>query len=85
MLIEFFLSIFWMSLIFTGHFVSLKLGSFAKSLSALIILAGWWSSGCNYLTKQHLKHSLSSISWVLIKPFLGWSNSFSNLIITAIR
>ena len=52
----------------------------AKYLSAYIILAGGWSAGFKYLTKHHLKHSLSSIFSVLINPFRGWSNSFGNLV-----
>ena len=76
---EFFSSILWRSLIVTANF-SLKSSSFAKYLPAFVILAGWWSAGCKYLTKHHLKDSLSSIFWILIKPFLGWSAAFGNLI-----
>ena len=50
----------------TGNFMSLKWISLAKSLSLFLILAEWWSAEC--LTKQHLKHSLASIFWILIKP-----------------
>ena len=51
----------------TGNVMSLKWISLAKSLSLFLILAEWWSAEC--LTKQHLKHSLASIFWILIKPF----------------
>ena len=69
-----------MSLTLTRKFMSLKQSFLARSLSIFIIPAGWWSAGFNYLTKNHLKDSLSLVLWILIKPFLGWSNSFSNLI-----
>ena len=75
MYIEFFFSILRMSLVFTGNFMFLKSSLFAKSLSAFVILAGF-----KYLTKHHLNHSLSSVFLILINPFLGWSNSFGNLI-----
>ena len=76
----FFFSILWMSLDFTGNFMSLKSSLFAKSLSAFVLLHGWWYAEFNYLTKHHSKHSLSSAFWMLNKPFLGWFNSFGNLI-----
>ena len=55
--------------------MSLKSSFLAKSLSAFVILAGWWFAGFKYLTVLHLKHSLSSIFLILINPFLRWSNS----------
>ena len=77
---EFLFLIVWMPLILTGEFMSLTSTVLAKSLSTFIILAGLWSAGFKDLTKHHLKHSLSSIFWILIIPILGWSNSFGNLI-----
>ena len=77
---EFFFSILWMSLILTGNLMSLKSSLFAKSLSAFVVLIWLWSAGFKYQTKHHLKQSLSSIFWILLNPFLGWSNSFGNLI-----
>ena len=76
--LEFFFSTLWMSLFFTGIFMSLKSGFFTKSLSDFVILAEWWSAGCNYATKHHLKHSLSTTFWILIRPFVRWSNFFGN-------
>ena len=58
----------------------LKLSFLPKSVSAFVILSGSWSAGFKYLTKGHFKHSLSSIFSILINTFLGWSNSFCNLI-----
>ena len=75
-----FFSILWMSLVFTVYFLSLKSSLLAKYLSAFVIPAGLRSAGFEYLTKHHLKHSLSSSFWILINPFAGWSNSFGNLI-----
>ena len=60
--------------------MSLKSTLFAKSLSAFAILTGLWSAGFKCLTKQNLNHSLSSVFWILINPFLEWSNSFGDLI-----
>ena len=45
----------------SGNFLSLKSSSFLRYLSAFVILAGWWSAGCENLTVHHLKHSLSLI------------------------
>ena len=78
--IEFFFSILWISLDFTESFISLKSSLFGKTSSAFVILFGWYSPGFRYRTKHYLKHSLPSIFWILIKPFLGWSNSFGNFI-----
>ena len=77
---EFFYSILSISLALTGNFFSLKSNFLAKSLSSFIIVAGLRSSVYKNLTKQHLKHSLSPILGTLINRFLGWSNSFGNLI-----
>ena len=67
-------------LIFTWTFMFLKLSFLAKPSSAFVIPGGWWFTGFNYLAILHLKHSLSSIFWIIINPFLGWSNSFDNSI-----
>ena len=80
MMIEFFLPIFWMSLAINGNFMSSTSNLFAKSLSALVIIAGLQSTGCKYLAKLYLKYPLLSIFLMIIKPFLEWSNSFANLI-----
>ena len=77
---ELFFSILWMSLTLARNVMSLKSGFLANSLSAFVTLAGWWSAGLKYLTKHHLKYSLSSIFWISINSFLRWSNSFGNLI-----
>ena len=69
----------FLSLILKRNFISLKSTSFAKSLSRFLILADLWSAGWKYLTKHHLKHSLSLRFAILIKTFFGWSNSLSNL------
>ena len=61
MLMEIFFSIFSMPLGFTGIFMSLKPSLFAKSSSAFAILLGLCSAGFKYLTKHHLKHSLSPV------------------------
>ena len=71
---------FMLSLSLTGNFMCLKSSFFAKSLSAFVIILWLWSVGFKYMTKPHLKHSLSSIFWILINRFLGGFNSFSNLI-----
>ena len=34
------------------------------------IISKWRAAGCTYLTKDHLKYSLSSKCWILIKPCL---------------
>ena len=78
--ILFFKKMFCISLTLIGNFMSLMSSFLAKSLSAFVIFPGLRATGCRYLTKHHLKHSLSSILGILIKPFLGWSNSFGNLI-----
>ena len=72
MAIEFFFSILWISLMLTGHLTS------SINLSIFLILAGWWSTECKYITQHHLKHSLLSKFWIIIKPFFGWFNSFGN-------
>ena len=41
--------------------MSLKSSLFAKSLSTFLILLGLWSAGFKYLTKNNLKHPLSSV------------------------
>ena len=75
--IEFFLSILWMSLS-SENFMSLKSSFFAKSLSPLVILLRLWSAGFKCLTKHLTK--LSSVFWILIQFFLGWSNSLGYII-----
>ena len=75
---EFFFPFLWKSLILTGNFMYLRSSLFTKSLSAFVILLGLWFAGFKHLTKNHLKHSLSSVFWILIKPSLGWSNSSGN-------
>ena len=72
MLIEIFFSILWMSLFITGNVMSLKSSLFAKYLPAYVILAGLRSARCKYLTKLHIKHSLSSIFWILIKYYFEY-------------
>ena len=74
-----FFSIFWVSLTLTGNFMSLEWSFLEKILSTFVTAFGLWSAESDYLAKQHLKHLLSSIFWILIKPFLGWFNSFGNL------
>ena len=59
--------------------MSLKSIPSEKSLSIFVVLDELRSIGCKYLNKHHLKHSLSSIFLILIKPFLDWSNSFGSL------
>ena len=76
----FFFSILWTSLILTENVTFFKSNLFVKSLSIFVIFLGLWSVGLTHLTKHHLKHSLSSVFWILIKAFLGWSNSSGNLI-----
>ena len=66
---DFFISILWMPLVFTGNFMSLQSSLFEKSLSAFVILAGSWSAGFKYVTKHYLRHSLSSKYWILINRF----------------
>ena len=70
MVIEFFFLSLWISLILTGDSMYLKSRFLRKSLSPFPILARLWSAGYKYLTKHHLKHSLSLIYWISIKPFL---------------
>ena len=50
-------------LVFTGNFQikSSKSIFLTKSLSASLILAQLQSAGFKYMTKHHLKHSLSSV------------------------
>ena len=76
----FFFSILWTSLILTENVTFFKSNLFVKSLSIFVIFLRLWSVGLTHLTKHHLKHSLSSVFWILIKAFLGWSNSSGNLI-----
>ena len=76
----FFFSILWTSLILNENVTFFKSNLFVKSLSIFVIFLGLWSVGLTHLTKHHLKHSLSSVFWILIKAFLGWSNSSGNLI-----
>ena len=78
MSLELFFSILWMFLIFTGKRMSFKSVFLANSLSVSVILAGLRSGRFKYLTVLLLKHSLSSIFWILINHFLGWSNSFDD-------
>ena len=75
----FFFSNLLMSLILTGN-LSVESNFLAKSMSTIVILDGWWFSGFRYQIKHHSKHSLSSIFWILINPFFGWSNSSPNFI-----
>ena len=70
MVIELFFLSLWISLILTGDFMYLKSRFLRKSLSPFPVLAGSWSAGYKYLTKHHLKHSLSLIFWISMKPFL---------------
>ena len=65
---------------FTGNVMSLKSSFLASSLATFGIIFALWSIGRKYLAKRHLKYSLSSIFWMLIKLFLGWFNSFGNCI-----
>ena len=37
-----------------------KFDLFPSNLQAFVIIFGLWSAGCKYMTKHHLKHSLSS-------------------------
>ena len=51
-----------MSLAFTGNFMSLLKSNFlAKFLFTFVILFGLGFARCKYLTKNHLKHSLSRL------------------------
>ena len=43
-----------------GNFMSLKVSCFTNSFSTFLIFAGFLFIGLKYLTKHHLKHSLSS-------------------------
>ena len=59
----------------------LESSSLANFLSAFVILIGIQSAVFKYLTKIHLKHSLSSTFLkILINPYLEWCNSFGNFI-----
>ena len=80
MTIKFFYSILYMSLIFTGTFISLKSSFLVNSLTDFVNFVALQSAGFKCLTILHLNHSLSSIFSILINPFLGWFNSFGNLI-----
>ena len=71
---------FWNVSNFDWNFYVFNIELFPKIFSAFVTFAGWWSAGFMYMTKLHLKRSLSSIFWILINDFLAWSNSFSNLI-----
>ena len=62
----------------TGNFMSLKSSFLAKFLLAFVLLLSLWSAGCKYLTKHHLKHSLSSTFWILVSSIFWWTNSLSN-------
>ena len=59
MQMDFLFSMLWMFPTLTENFMALKSSFLAKPLSAFVILAGWWSPGFRYLTKHHLKQSLS--------------------------
>ena len=74
-------SILWMSLVCSlySRFYGFDINLFAKSLSHFVILLKFWSAGFKCLIKHHLKHSLSSLFWILMKPFCGCSFSFGNL------
>ena len=74
---KFFFSILWIN-VFSFYWKFLSL--FAKTLSDSVIRARWWCAGFKYLTKHHLKHSFSSVFWVLVNPFLEWFNSLGNFI-----
>ena len=71
--------ILWTSLTLTGNSMSLKSGFFAKFSSASVILLLYFP-GFKFLTKHHLKHSLSLMFWILINPFLGWINYFAEFL-----
>ena len=78
--VEFFFSILWQYLILIGKLMSSKSNWSANISSVFLILTGWCSAGCKYLSAHHFKHLLALIFCILIQPFLGWSNSFGNLI-----
>ena len=72
------------SLILTENVMSLKSSFLVKFLSAFLIIAARWPARYKYLTKHHLNHSLTSIFWILIKPFLDglivssiWYNGYN--------
>ena len=65
-----FFSVLCISLTLTRNFMFLKSCFLDKSLSPFVILARLRSAGFNYLIKRHLKHSLTSIFWILISLFL---------------
>ena len=74
----FFFLIFCISLTLTGNFMTLKLNFSVKSLSAYVILGGWWSAGCRYLTQFHLKH-------LIIISVLNINQSFVNFTVDAFK
>ena len=49
--------------------MSSKSSSSLNNLSTFLIFLGLWSTGYKHLIKHQLKHSLSSIFWILIKTF----------------
>ena len=61
------------------QFYVFKINYFCKIFIRFLISPGLRSSGSTCLIKHHLNHLLSSVFWILIKRFLGWSNSFGNL------
>lgn len=75
-----FFSILQISLILIRKIISLKSNSLGTSLSIFLILAGFLSTRCKYLIKHYFKNFLLPVIWILIKPFLDWSNAFDNLI-----
>ena len=72
---ELFLSILWISLTLTANFIPLKSNLSWYNLPTFLI-----HLGCKSIAKHLLKHSLSLIFGILIRHFLGWSNSFGKLI-----
>ena len=49
------------SLALTGNFMSLKSSFLAKSMTKILTLGKYLSTGCKYLTKDHFKHSVRSV------------------------
>ena len=60
---------------FYWKFYGFKVKLFSKIFTSFCNFDGLGFPRCNYLGKHHLRHWLSSIFWILIKLFFGWSNS----------
>ena len=63
---------------FDWMFYVFKINSLSKIFISFCDSSWIMSAWFKYLTKHHLKHSLSSTFWILVSSIFWWTNSLSN-------